>query len=99
MQTGCVCAICGEQLSAETTPTNRDDYRVHARCFEAGEHVIGLTAAMLAEPRGALFCVACLATELGVGQMESRSALWHLTRQIRVSRGTCGCGAIGWRLA
>jgi hypothetical protein len=77
---------------------NHDGHRVHARCFEAGEHLIGLTAAILAEPQGAPFCVRCLATDLGTGELEIRSALWHVARTIRVARGTCGCGAGGWRL-
>ncbi|MGH2608299.1 MAG: hypothetical protein ACRDHF_04355 [Tepidiformaceae bacterium] len=72
-------------------PVQRDALSVHARCFEAGERVIGVAAAILAEQRAVLFCAGCLATELGIGQMESQSALWHVARAMQVRRGTCGC--------
>lgn len=98
MQTGHVCLICGEPLSAPM-PVQHDAGPVHARCFEAGEPVMGVAAAILAEQRGVLFCAGCLATELGIGQMESQSTLWHVARAMQVRRGTCGCGAPGWRLA
>lgn len=98
VQTGRVCAICGESFW-DKTPMKRDDHPVHTRCFEAGERIIGVTAAIMAEQRGVLFCAGCLATELGVGRVESQSALWHVARTIQVLRGRCGCGALGWRLA
>jgi hypothetical protein len=97
-EAGRPCAICGEPLSAETTATVPDGHEVHARCRWAGEHVVGVAAAILAEQRGALCCVTCLAGELGMSLLESQSALWNLRRVIQVSRDTCGCGAAGWRI-
>jgi len=97
MSTVYACAICEESLPAETTPLDHRYYRVHERCSEAGEHVIGLTAATLAERRDALFCAACLAAELEISRVESASAIWHLARQARLSRDACRCGAPGWR--
>jgi len=100
MQTAYACAICDESLPDDTPPLSRRYYyRVHARCSEAGEHVIGLAAALLAEQRGAPFCAACLAAELGISRVESASALWHLARQLRLSPSTCRCGAPGGPLA
>jgi hypothetical protein len=99
MQTVYACAICDESLPDDTPPLSRRYYYpVHARCAEAGEAVIGLAAAMLAEQRGALVCVACLAAELGISRVESASALWHLARQLPLAPGACGCGAPGCRL-
>jgi hypothetical protein len=98
MQIDCVCAICGQPLPEGTAPIELDGHAVHARCFQAGEEVIGVTAAMLAEQRGVPSCAECLAAELGSGHLELRSALWHLARTLQLLPGTCRCGAVGWRL-
>lgn len=98
METVDACAICEESLPAETTPLDHRYYRVHERCSEAGEHIIGLTAATVAERRDGALCAGCLAVELEIRHVESASAIWHLARQARLSRETCGCGAPGWRL-
>ena len=92
------CSICREPLSGGERAIVTHGRDVHARCVEAGEHLVGLAAEVLAAPRGAVFCGACLAAELATSELEIRSAVWHVGRQVQISRGRCGCGAEGWRL-
>jgi hypothetical protein len=97
--TALACAICLEPLPAEELALFGGPADVHARCHEAGEAVLGLVTAILAEQRGAAFCGRCLAADLDVTELASGSAVWHLGRRLLVSRGRCPCGAPGWRLA
>jgi len=99
MQTVYACAICEGSLPVETTRFDHRYYHVHERCSEAGDDVIGIMAATLAERRDAPFCAACLAAELEISHVASASAIWHLARQARLTHDGCPCGAPGWRLA
>src|SRR5262245_11390160 len=93
----CVCVICRLPLP-EAVPFDRGRAAFHGWCVQAGAELIGVTAALLAEPRGVPFCTGCLAAELGSGPIEIQSALWHLARTLHLLPGSCRCGAAGWQL-